>query len=125
MLDHYRVLDLTDARGQLAGHLLASLGAEVILVEPAGGSDARKAGPFMAENEPADSGIHWLSYNRGKRSVELDLGEDADREVLLRLAAGADVLIETDGQQTLAARGLAYADLAALNPALAAWTCCP
>lgn len=118
MLDHYRVLDLTDARGQLAGHLLASLGAEVILVEPAGGSDARKAGPFMVENEPADSGIHWLSYNRGKRSVELDLGEDADREVLLRLAAGADVLIETDGQQTLAARGLAYADLAALNPAL-------
>ena len=46
MLSAYRVLDLTDYRGNLAGLLLAALGAEVIAIEPPGGSDSRRMGPF-------------------------------------------------------------------------------
>ena len=49
MLTPYRVVDLTDHRGNLAGLMLAQLGAEVIAVEPPGGSDARAQGPFAGD----------------------------------------------------------------------------
>ncbi|MEZ5235125.1 MAG: CoA transferase [Acidimicrobiales bacterium] len=78
MLSPYRVLDLTDDRGHLAGMLFAQLGAEVILVEPPGGNRSRRA---------ADPG-HEV-YDRGKASVVLE-----DPTLLDRLAAGADILIE-------------------------------
>ncbi len=84
----YRVLDLTDDRGQFAGHLLAQLGADVILVEPPGGHRARHLSPFVDDvADPERSLFHW-SYNRGKRSVV------ADADQLAVLARGADVLIE-------------------------------
>jgi crotonobetainyl-CoA:carnitine CoA-transferase CaiB-like acyl-CoA transferase len=114
MLAPYRVLDLTDERGQLAGMILAALGAEVILVEPPGGSRSRSLGPWAGDV----SLPHW-SYNRGKESVVLDLaGSEADRERLRDLAKGADVLIESAEPGEMAAMGLAYDDLAAVNPAL-------
>ena len=53
MLSAYRVLDLTDERGQLAGMMLADLGAEVILVEPPNGSRSRTVGPFVDGREEA------------------------------------------------------------------------
>src|SRR5712664_2660939 len=73
MLSAYRVLDLTDYRSNLAGLLLAALGAEVIAIEPPGGSASRRMGPFIADQPgPERSLIHW-SYNRGKKSVVLDV----------------------------------------------------
>ena len=77
MLSPYRVLDLTDDRCALAGFVLAQLGADVVMVEPPGGSAGRR-----------DERTHW-AWNRGKRSVVVS--SDAELE---RLAASADVLIE-------------------------------
>lgn len=97
MLAPYRVLDLTDDRGHLAGLLFAQLGAEVILVEPPGGNRARNAANDLG---------HQV-FDRGKASVTLE-----DPSLLARLGAGADILVEC---------GAIPVDLAALraaNPAL-------
>ncbi len=89
MLSPYRVLDLCDDRGQLAGHLLAHLGADLIAIEPTGGQRSRHDGPFAGDRpDPEGSLTHW-AFNRGKRSVVLEDPADLDR-----LAAGADILLE-------------------------------
>src|SRR3954454_20923442 len=77
MLSSYRVLDLTDDRGAVAGFLLAGLGAEVIAVEPPGGHRSRWIGPFIGDagaggrDDPERSLTH-LAFNRGKRSITVD-----------------------------------------------------
>ena len=103
----------------MAGALLADLGADVILVEPPGGSRARDVGPFVAgrEGDPEASLWFW-SYNRGKRSVVLDLDDSQDQQRLRDLAASADVLIESDAPGAMSAKGLGPDDLAAVNPGL-------
>ena len=73
MLEPYRVLDLTDVRGQIAGMILGNLGADVIRVEPPGGSDARRIGPFLKDGPEAERSLNFFAYNRNKRSLELDL----------------------------------------------------
>ncbi|MEA3215022.1 MAG: hypothetical protein QOJ19_1178, partial [Acidimicrobiia bacterium] len=79
MLEPYRVLDLTDERGQLTGLILAALGADVIAVEPPGGSPSRRLGPFVDDQPDPESSLwHW-AYNRGKRSVVLDLDDERGR----------------------------------------------
>ena len=69
MLDHYRVLDLTDERGHLAGFILAQMGAEVIAIEPPSGSTARRIGPFANDIDDGEHSLTFWSYNRGKKSV--------------------------------------------------------
>ena len=118
MLSPYRVLDLTDHRGQLGGHILAMLGAEVILVEPPGGSPARQVGPFAGEEPGLERSLQFWAHNRGKRSVVIDIDTPEGREQLLELVAGADVLIENEPPGAMAARGLDHAALAAVNEAL-------
>jgi len=119
MLAPYRVVDLTDHRGNLAGLMLAQLGAEVIAVEPPGGSAARQEAPFAGDLvDPERSLVHW-SFNRGKRSVVWDLVNDAgDRDRFRALVAGADILIDNAAPGSLAAMGLDPAELARRNPAL-------
>ena len=99
--------------------MLADLGAEVILVEPPDGSRSRRAGPFVdgRENDPEASLWFW-SYNRGKRSVTLDLDTPEGQAAFADLAAGADVVIESSDVGKMASRGLGYDDLAARNPGL-------
>ncbi len=95
MLTPYRVLDLTDERGQLAGFILAQLGADVIAVEPPGGVSSRHRPPYAGgEPDPERSLWHW-SYNRGKRSVVIDTNTDAGRADLDRLVMSADIVIDT------------------------------
>ena len=117
MLEPYRVLDLTDERGQLAGMMLADLGAEVILIEPPEGSRSRAVGPFVQgrEGDPEASLWFW-SYNRGKRSLTLDLDTEEGQSRLKALVKGADVIIESSDVGKMASRGLSYEDLSALNP---------
>ena len=86
----YRVLDLTDDRGNMAGQLFAQLGADVIAVEPAGGQRARHLAPFANDEPGAERSLVHRSFNRGKRSVVLREPND-----LTRLAAGADVVLAT------------------------------
>ncbi len=118
-LSGIRVLDLTTARCEIAGRILVDLGAEVIKIEPPGGCEARRMPPFEdgREAEP-DGSLYWAAYGAGKRSIVLDLETGAGREQLRALAAGADVLIESFAPGRLAALGLGYEDLRALNPAL-------
>jgi crotonobetainyl-CoA:carnitine CoA-transferase CaiB-like acyl-CoA transferase len=111
-LSAYRVLDLTDERGLLAGQMLAKLGADVIQVEPPGGSPARAVGPFDAEGRS----FYWSAYAAGKRGVTLDIGRQAGRDLLLRLLETADVVIDTAAPGRLAALGLGYEDLRAVQP---------
>ncbi len=118
MLSPYRVLDLTDHRGQLGGYILAMLGAEVILVEPPGGSPARQVGPFAGEEPGLERSLQFWAHNRGKRSVVIDIDTPEGREQFLELLAGADVLIENEPPGAMAARGLDPAALAAVNDAL-------
>jgi crotonobetainyl-CoA:carnitine CoA-transferase CaiB-like acyl-CoA transferase len=114
----YRVVDLSDERGQLCGHLLAALGADVILVEPPGGSSSRRVGPFVADLEgPERSLFHW-AYNRGKRSMVLDASASEGRQQLLDLIAEADVLVESAAPGHLDALGLGRDVLEAINPGL-------
>ncbi len=118
MLSNYRVVDLTDERGQLAAFIWAQMGADVILVEPPGGSTARRLAPFAADLiDPERSLYHW-AYNRGKRSVVIDLETDDGRRQLRDLITGADVLFESFAPGTLDAMDMGYQELAALNPAL-------
>ena len=119
LLSPYRVVDLTDERGQLAGQMLAQLGAEVIAIEPPGGSTSRRIGPFVDDVPGTERSLRHQAYNRGKRSVVLDIdGSDTDREQLRSLIAGADVVIESCDPGHLASLGLGYDDLSAINPAL-------
>ena len=85
------VLDLTRVlAGPYCTLVLHDLGAEVIKVEtPGTGDDARQYGPFVKGKS-----AYFMSLNRGKRSIALDLKADADRAVLERLIARADLLVE-------------------------------
>ena len=118
-LEGIRVLDLATGYCEIAGRLLADMGAEVIKIEPPGGHPSRRHPPFVdgREGEP-DGSLHWAAYAIGKRSVVLDLDDEADRGRLRELARGADVLVESLEPGALDALGLGYADLGGLNPAL-------
>jgi benzylsuccinate CoA-transferase BbsE subunit len=87
-----RVLDLADRTGALAGKLLAGLGADVVLVEPPGGSALRTVPPFWHDVAGAERSLFFWFYTGGKRSLVLDPTDDA---ALDALAAHADVVIET------------------------------
>ena len=119
LLEPYRVLDLCDERGQLAGQMLAQLGADVIAIEPLRGSRSRSLAPFEGDVAGPERSLVHRAYNRGKRSVALDLdASESDRARLRELIAGADVLIESGGPGVLDAIGFGPDGLAAINPAL-------
>ncbi|WP_423919417.1 CoA transferase [Candidatus Poriferisodalis sp.] len=88
VLDGYRILDLTDDRGHLAGMLLAHLGAEVVLAEPPGGHRTRHRGPYVDDVTDPERSIEFLVYNRGKHSVVIE-----NSAQIAELAAHCDAVI--------------------------------
>lgn len=120
-LGHIKVLDLTRIlAGPWATQNLADLGAEVIKIErPGVGDDTRTWGPpFLRDpqgKETRDSS-YFLSANRGKRSVTVDLAATEGQNIIRKLAADADVVVENYKVGTLARYGLAYEDLVRINP---------
>jgi len=118
MLSPYRVLDLTDHRGELAGMLLGDLGADVVRVEPPGGVEARRQGTLLpAERAPEDlRSLQFLAFNRNKRSIVVDLARETDRRVFETLVKGADFVIESGPGGYAARYGFDFAQTAALNP---------
>ncbi len=118
MLSPYRVLDLTTERGLLCGQILGDLGADVIKIEPPGGSPARYLGPFYDDDPHPDRSLFWWAYNRNKRSATLDITSEEGRNVFLHLVQHAHFFIESDTPGHMAQYGLDYDTLAALNPAL-------
>ena len=111
MFEAYRILDLTDHRGAMAGNILGSLGAEVVLVEGPGGR-GRGRGPVAADG----TSLEWWALRRGAKSIVI-----RNHDELLSLVASADVLIESPDP------GLALdvAEISALNPSLVHATITP
>ena len=117
-LDGVRVLELAGAEGEYCGKLLADFGAEVIKVEPPGGSPSRNEPPFKDHRPGPDRSLPFLYFNANKKSVTADLGTEAGRDCVRRLARTADVVVESAVPGTLPAMGLGYADLRPANPRL-------
>jgi crotonobetainyl-CoA:carnitine CoA-transferase CaiB-like acyl-CoA transferase len=107
-LDGLRVLDCTDERGLLAARLLADLGADVVQVEPPGGSPARRVPPLVGE-----SSLYWDTYAANKRGIVCDLSTDVGWASFCELVKAADFLIESSPPGTFD-----WNDLQRLNPRL-------
>jgi len=115
MLDDILVLDLSRVlAGPYATQALADLGARVIKVESPNGDETRSWGPPYA----GDQSGYFLSVNRGKESLAIDLKTQAGRELMQQLALRADVVVENFKRGDLARYGLAYEQLAEHNPSL-------
>ena len=122
-LTHIKVLDLSRVlAGPWAGQVLADLGATVIKVErPGVGDDTRVWGPpfLKAENgEQTKEACYFLAANRGKQSVTIDISTAEGQELVRKLAAQADIVLENYKVGTLIRYGLGYEDLKAVNPAI-------
>jgi len=117
-LDGTRVLDLTGEAGFFAGKLLGDLGADVVKVEPPGGDPARRRPPFWGGTAHPDRSLLWLAMNTSKRGLTLDIDRPRGRDLLLGLAARADVVLETEPPGRMAGRGLGWEALHARNPRL-------
>lgn len=117
-LDGVRVLELAGAEGEYCGKLLADFGAEVIKVEPPGGSPSRGEPPFMDDRPGPDRSLPFLYFNANKKSITADLETEEGRERLRRLGAEVDVVLESGAPGTLATLGLGYEDLRTANPGL-------
>jgi crotonobetainyl-CoA:carnitine CoA-transferase CaiB-like acyl-CoA transferase len=122
-LDGIRVLDLSRVlAGPWASQTLADLGAEVIKVErPGTGDDTRSWGPPYAtdaKGKPTSDSAYFLSTNRGKKSVVIDITDPQGQNAIRELARTSDVLIENFKVGGLAKYGLDYGTLAPINPRL-------
>ena len=118
LLAPYRVLDLTDERGLLAGKILADLGADVVQIEPPGGNPARNIGPFYGDDPQPEKSLFWWAYAANKRSITLDLEQKGGQALLKKMVAEADFLVESFVPGYLDTLGLGYDLLAEINPKL-------
>jgi glutaryl-CoA transferase len=122
-LSHIRVLDLSRVlAGPWAGQNLADLGAEVIKVErPRAGDDTRGWGPpYLKDRDGNDTkeAAYYLGANRGKKSLTLDISRPEGQDIVRRLAAKSDILLENYKVGDLKRYCLGYEDLKPINPKL-------
>ncbi|MDO8704676.1 MAG: CaiB/BaiF CoA-transferase family protein [Sulfuricaulis sp.] len=120
-LGHIKVLDLTRVlAGPWATQNLADMGAEVIKVErPQGGDDTRAWGPpFLKDvhGQETTASSYFLSANRGKKSITVDIATPEGQRIIRDLARDTDVLVENYKVGALARYGLAFEDLRKINP---------
>ncbi len=113
-----RVVEIADEQAEYCGRVLAGLGADVIKIEPPGGSPTRAIGPFADDEIDPERSLYFWQYNLGKRSVVLDLERAPERERLLALLETADVLLESTPRGWLDGLGLGGAALRARFPSL-------
>src|SRR5689334_23145585 len=115
-LEGVRVLDFSRVlAGPFCTMMLGDLGAEVIKVEnPERGDDTRQWGPPWSGEQSA----YFLSVNRNKRSMTLNLKSAEGQTIARRLAASSQIVVENFKPGEMARFGLGYADLQAINPAL-------
>lgn len=120
-LDGVRILDFSRVlAGPMATQILAELGAEVVKIErPGGGDETRSFEPRVASG---DSG-YFFAFNRGKKSVTLNLKSPRGQQVARALARQADVVVENFLPGEMARFGLGYEDLSADNPKLVYVSC--
>lgn len=122
-LSHLKVLDLSRVlAGPWAGQILADLGATVVKVEKPGlGDDTRSWGPpFLkgVNGEETREACYFLTANRGKQSITVDISTKEGQDIIRQLAVQSDIVLENYKVGTLKRYGLSYEDLSPLNPAL-------
>jgi crotonobetainyl-CoA:carnitine CoA-transferase CaiB-like acyl-CoA transferase len=118
-LDDLRVVELgSSLAGAFCGKLLGAVGAEVLKVEPPHGDPIRRLGPFAGDQPAIERSLTYLYLNTGKLGLTLDPSSAPGRELLRRVLADADVVLDGLGRGELDGLGLAYADLAAQAPGL-------
>ncbi len=118
MLSQYRVLDLSDNGAQICGQILGDLGADVVLIEPTGGSASRRSGPWAFDQRDPNKSLTFWGLNRNKRGIVLDVATSEGQAELRRMVATADFLIESYAPGYLDGLGLGYTALSAINPRL-------
>ena len=119
LLSGYKALDLSyGVAGPYATRLMASMGADVVKVEPPGGEVSRREGPFPNDEPHPERSALFLYLNTGKKGVTLNLDTPTGRALLLRLASQVDVLVESYQPSRAAELGLSYDALQAVNPGL-------
>lgn len=118
MLSCYRVLDLTDDRAFICARALSDFGAEVIKVEKPGGDPSRLKGPFYKDQADPEKNLTWFAFNANKKGITLDIETPRGKALFLKLAATADVVIESYAAGYLDGIGLSYTDFSKVNPGI-------
>jgi crotonobetainyl-CoA:carnitine CoA-transferase CaiB-like acyl-CoA transferase len=113
-----RILELADEKGQFCGKLFGDLGADVVKIEPPGGEPCRHVGPFLEDIPHPERSLSFWYYNTSKRGITLNLEAVDGRRLFRRLAATADVVLETFRPGFLASLGLDHESLHEQNPGL-------
>ena len=117
-LTPYRALDLTEGGFNWCGKVLADMGADVIKVEPVGGSGTRFRGPFYKDDPHPEKSLFWWAYCVNKRGITLDIESSDGRELFKKLAAKSDFILESFKPGYMDSLGLGYEALSADNPGL-------
>lgn len=120
ILDGIRVVEWADETAEYVGMLLASLGAEVIKLEPPEGSPTRNIGPFYEDKVGPERSLYFWGYNRGKRSVLIDLSAPEGCKNLRSLLATADIYLDASQGKVSAALGIESRRIANEFPGLIA-----
>jgi len=111
----YHILDLTEGGCMIGARILGDLGADVIKIEPPGGSHSRIA-PFYKDIPDPEKSLFWFAYNFNKRGITLDIAKSDGQELFKRLATTADAVIESFEPGYLSSLGLGYIDLINVKP---------
>src|SRR6202167_1240698 len=120
MLDDVRVLEVSAPETMLAGRILADLGADVVVVEPAAGSPGRRLAPFLDDKPGLERSLTWQALNYNKRGITLELSTPDGKALMRDLATKFDVVIET-----AAAGGRSVLDTIELLPRVIRCTIAP
>ena len=115
MLSPYRVLDLTDQRGYLAGRLFGDLGADVIKIEKPGGDPGRSLGPFLHDIPEPEKSLYWMGFNTNKRGITLNIENKNGQEIFKKLCGTADIIIESFNPGYMDKLGTGYSALSEIN----------
>ena len=119
-LEGIKIVDLSHVlAAPFCTMVLADLGAEVVKVEPPSGDDSRAFGPFVQEKDRdrKQSG-YFISINRNKRSICVDLKQDKGKELLREMIRNADVVVENYRPNTMRKLGFSYEEMKKLNPSV-------
>ena len=118
LLEGYRTLDLTEAKGFLCGRILGDLGSDVIKLEKPGGDPSRRIGPFYKDIPDPEKSLYWFAYNANKRGITLNIESADGQDIFKRLVSTAHFVIESFRPGYMDSLGLGYSSLSQINPSI-------
>lgn len=118
-LEGIKVVDLSHVlAAPFCTMILADMGADVVKVEPPVGDDSRAFGPFVDEEGGGKQSGYFMSINRNKRSICVDLKKDEGKQILHKMISEADVVVENYRPTTMRKLGFSYEELKKINPGI-------